>query len=153
MIRYVRYVFLYHDIRTTILALHHPTCVALPYFMHFLDVIQCTAFILKEIDQVMWQKQTWIPLKASLWRCTQNWVTYHWQIYEWIYLNLSRTTTCGRHHQAGQLWNNPLEELLIKLDEFGKSQLVISFSLILKTGDGYLKEICISHDGYRKSIL
>ena len=26
----------YHDIRTMIVALDHPTCVALPFFMHFL---------------------------------------------------------------------------------------------------------------------
>ena len=38
----------YHDIRTMILALDHPTCVALPFFMHFLAVTQCPAFILKE---------------------------------------------------------------------------------------------------------
>ena len=127
--------------------------------MHFLAVTQCPAFILKEnvrdgmsrckivptlmrysffwgIDQVMWQKQTWKPLKASLWRCTQNWVKYHWQIYESIRLNLWRTTTCGSYHQAGEPWNNTLEELFIKLVMFGKSQLVISLSLILKTGMG-----------------
>ena len=28
----------YHDIRTMIVALDHPTCVALPFFMHFLTV-------------------------------------------------------------------------------------------------------------------
>ena len=38
----------YHDIRTMILALDHPRCVALPFFMHFLAVTQCPAFILKE---------------------------------------------------------------------------------------------------------
>ena len=38
----------YHDIRTMILALDHPRCVALPFFMDFLAVTQCPAFILKE---------------------------------------------------------------------------------------------------------
>ena len=45
-----------------------------------------------------------------------------------------------------------LEELVVELVMFGKSQLVIPLSLILKTGDGYLKEICISHDGNKKSV-
>ena len=38
----------YHDIRTMILALDHPTCVALSLFMYFLAETQCPAFILKE---------------------------------------------------------------------------------------------------------
>ena len=45
-----------------------------------------------------------------------------------------------------------LEELVVELVMFGKSQLVIPLSLILKTGDWYLKEICISHDGNKKSV-
>ena len=32
---------IYDNIRTMILALDHPTCVALPFFMHFLAVTQC----------------------------------------------------------------------------------------------------------------
>ena len=28
----------YHDIRTMVVALDHPTCIALPFFMHFLTV-------------------------------------------------------------------------------------------------------------------
>ena len=39
-------------------------------------------------------------------------------------------------YQAGYVWQ----------------ELVISFSLITKIGDGYLKEICISHDGNRKTV-
>ena len=38
----------YHDMRTMILALDHPRCAALPFFIDFLAVIQCPAFILKE---------------------------------------------------------------------------------------------------------
>ena len=38
----------YHDIRTMILALEHPTCLALPFFMHFLVATQRPAFIIKE---------------------------------------------------------------------------------------------------------
>ena len=38
----------YHDIRTMVLAVDHPICAALPFFMHFLAVTQCPAFILKE---------------------------------------------------------------------------------------------------------
>ena len=83
----------YHKIRTMILAVDHSTCVTLTFFMHFLVVTKCPAFILMEnvrdgifggeivpnlmrysfvfgIDQMMWQKQTWMPLKASLRRCT-----------------------------------------------------------------------------------
>ena len=60
--------------------------------------------------------------------------------------------TCRSHHQAGELWNNTQEELVIKQVMFGKSQLVISLSLILKTEDGYLKERCISYDDNRKSV-
>ena len=40
-------------------------------------------------------------------------------------------------YQAGYVW---------------QESVVISLSLILKTGDGYLKEICISHDSNKKSI-
>ena len=72
---------LYHDMRSMILALDHPTFVALPFFMYSLPETQCPAFILNEnirdgmpgskivltlmrysfvlgIDQVTWQKQT-----------------------------------------------------------------------------------------------
>ena len=37
-----------HGIRTMILALDHPKCIALPFFMHFLDATQRPAFLLKE---------------------------------------------------------------------------------------------------------
>ena len=38
----------YHNIRTMIYALDHPTCIALQFFMHFLAVTRCPAFVLKE---------------------------------------------------------------------------------------------------------
>ena len=39
---------LYHDMRSMILALDHPTFVVLPFFMHSLAETQCPAFILNE---------------------------------------------------------------------------------------------------------
>ena len=38
--------WVYHKIKTMILALDHSTCVALTFFMHFLVVTKCPAFIL-----------------------------------------------------------------------------------------------------------
>ena len=38
----------YHNIRTMILTLDHPTCIALPFFMHFLAVTPFPAFVLNE---------------------------------------------------------------------------------------------------------
>ena len=38
----------YHKIRTMILAVDHSTCVTLTFFMHFLVVTKCPAFILME---------------------------------------------------------------------------------------------------------
>ena len=60
--------------------------------------------------------------------------------------------TCGSYHQAVELWKNTTQELLIKLVIFGKSQLVMSLSLIPKIGNEFLKEIYISHDGNRKTV-
>ena len=45
-----------------------------------------------------------------------------------------------------------LEELVIKLVISGKSQLAILLYLILKIGDGCLKEICINQDGHSKTV-
>ena len=130
------------------LTLDHPTCVALPLFYAFSGCDTVSSFILKEnardgmsgcktiptlmrysfvlgIDQVIWQKQTWIPLKVSLWRCTQNGVKYHWQVYELMFKSLTdnnlqtlppRRRALEQHtrrvcYQAGCVWQEPVGDL------------------------------------------
>ena len=162
---------IYHNIRTVILALDYPTCVGL--FMHsdcnrvssFYSKIKCTGWNVwvqnrSDSDEVfirpgnrpsdMIEAEIKMPLKTLLWRCTKNWVKYHDRFTNLI--NLWQATTCGSYHQAGELWNNTLAKLFLKLVIFSKSPLVMLLSLIGKPGDRHLKETCISQDGNRKII-
>ena len=76
------------------------------------------------IDQVMSQKQKLMALKTLLRKFTQNWVKYHWQIYDKYVLKdndlrkLPPSTraleqlTRGAYYQAGYVWQESVSDLV-----------------------------------------
>ena len=164
--------------RTMILALDHPTSVALPFFYAFSSCDVVSSFHSKEkckgwdlwilnrfdFDEVFIRfgnrpsHVTDADMNAierfvmKMYPKLSKMSLTDLRIDMFISLTNNDLRKLPLSRRALEQHGRALEELVVELVMFGKSQLVIPLSLILKTGDGYLKEICISHDGNKKSV-
>ena len=164
--------------RTMILALDHPTSVALPFLYAFSSCDVVSSFPSKEkckgwdlwilnrfdFDEVFIRfgnrpsHVTDADMNAierfvmKMYTKLSKMSLTDLQIDMFISLTNNDLRKLPLTRRALEQHGRALEELVVELVMFGKSQLVIPLSLILKTGDGYLKEICISHDGNKKSV-